>query len=182
MVSFTLSTIFLGLAALSSALPSSKREYSKTKFAFSLQAEGYPALSLNAVQSGTLGNLDLVFQRPSAYPGTPAYFNGTILDFDLSDPNLPSSYGMYFTNVGDNYGVTVPVTAIYAGGKEGFSILNDGTLAAPMDAALEHFFACNGTVNGEDILQLKWGVFESNGESPAGCVAATLNQVFNVKA
>ncbi|CZR54027.1 uncharacterized protein PAC_03910 [Phialocephala subalpina] len=171
MVSFTLSALTLGLVALSSARPGKRNAPAITEYAFTLQAEGYPTLTLNAVNSGTLGNLDFVFERPSVYPGTPAHFNGTKLQFDLNDPNLPAPYGMSFHDVGDNYGITVPVTAIFDGGKDGFSLAGDGTLGAPMDAAFNHFFACNGTVNGEEILQLKWGVFESNDENPAGCVA-----------
>lgn len=73
------------------------------------------------------------------------------------------------------------MAAIYAGGKEGFSISADGSLAAPMDAAFNHFFACNGTSNGQETLLLKWGDFEANGSNPPGCVAATL-QTYKVKA
>ncbi|KAF8854428.1 hypothetical protein BDZ45DRAFT_747574 [Acephala macrosclerotiorum] len=175
MVSVTFSAITLGLAALGSAHPSKRAIAGTPEYVFTLQAQGYPTLTLSATNSRTLSNLDFVFERPSVYSGTPAHLNETKLQFDLGDPDFPSGYGMYFQDIGDNYGITVPVTAIYAGGKDGFSIASDGTLGALTDAAFNHFFACNGTVNGEEILQLKWGVFKSNGENPARCVAATLH-------
>jgi hypothetical protein len=182
MVSFTVSAITLGLAALSSALPSSKRALQSTTdssdFTIGLVAEGYPRITLNAIPSGTLGTLDLVFERPSVYPGTPAYFNGTYLDFKLQDD--PNPYAMYFEDVGDEYGFTVPVTAIYApgqdNGRDGFSLASDGSIVAPMTAALQSFFACNSTLNGVDQFALKWGVFQSDGGAPDGCVAGKLVQ------
>ncbi|KAE9373392.1 hypothetical protein N431DRAFT_557498 [Stipitochalara longipes BDJ] len=182
MFSFTASAITLGLAALSSALPPSERAPQSTTevndFAIGLIAEGYPVLTLNAIQSGTLGNLDLVFERPSAYPGTPAYFSGTYLDFKLI--NDPNPYATYFEDVGDDYGFTVPVTAIYApgqdNGRDGFTLASDGSINARMTAALQSFFACNSTLNGVDQFSLKWGVFKSDGGAPDGCVAAKLVQ------
>jgi hypothetical protein len=182
MVSFTVSAITLSLAALSSALPSSKRAPQSTTdfsdFTIGLVAEGYPRITLNAIPSGTLGTLDLVFERPSVYPGTPAYFNGTYLDFKLQDD--PNPYAMYFKDVGDEYGFTVPVTAIYApgqdNGRDGFSLASDGSIVAPMTAALQSFFACNSTLNGVDQFALKWGVFQSDGGAPDGCVAGKLVQ------
>ena len=74
-----------------------------------------------------------------------------------------------------------PATAIFGNdeGRTGFGF-TDGRLYARMDAAFEHFFACNETLNGKEQFGLKWGVFEANGSSPAGCVAAELVQNFNV--
>ena len=175
MVSFTATAMTLGFAALATALPSSKRS---DDFGIALVAEGYPLITLNAIQSGTLGNLDLVFERPSAYPGTPAYFNGTYLDFKLQNDLNP--YAMYFEDVGDDYGFTVPVTAIYApgqdNGRDGFSLASDGSIAARMTAALQSFFACNSTLKWQEQFSLKWGVFKSDGGAPDGCVAAKLVQ------
>jgi hypothetical protein len=78
MVANTLSALTLGLAALSSALPSSKKKKKRPQsvtqsddFEIGLIAEGYPLLTLNAIQSGTLGNLDLVFERPFSLPWYP---------------------------------------------------------------------------------------------------------------
>src|SRR6187402_743900 len=90
MVSFTISTITLALAALTTALPiaDNDRQY----FRLGLHAEGYPYLSLNAIDFGIIGNKDLVFERPSVYPGTPAFLNGTILDFRVLDPNQSIDY------------------------------------------------------------------------------------------
>jgi hypothetical protein len=97
--------------------PSSRRAPQSTtefdEFAIGLIAEGYPFLNLNAIPSGTVGTVDLVFERPSAFPSTPAFFNGTYLDFNLKEP---APYAMYFEDMGDNHGISVPVTAIYAPG------------------------------------------------------------------
>lgn len=188
MVSFTLSTLAIALATLSNAAPTEKRQLAPGETSFALIAEGYPVLSLNAINSGVLGNLDLVFERLSAYPGTPAYLNNTLLDFDV--PNPPTAgengpYSMYFQEVGDDYGVSVPVTAIYDPdqtlGRKGFTVGSDGSLQPALHAALESFFACNSTLNGVDQFALKWGVFNSNGSAPYACVAARLVQNKNVQ-
>jgi hypothetical protein len=188
MVSFTLSTLVIALATLSTASPTEKRKLSENETSFALIADGYPVLSLNAIDSGVPGNLDLVFERLSAYPGTPAYINNTLLDFDV--PNPPTygengPYSMYFQEVGDNYGITVPVTAIFdpsqTAGRKGFTVGSDGSLQPALHAALESFFACNSTLNGVDQFALKWGVFNSNGSAPYACVAARLVENKNVQ-
>ena len=183
MVSFSLSTLTtLALAALASARPASDDKTSAKYFSLALIAKGYPRLSLNAIQSAVLGSYDLVFERPSAYPGTPAILNGTKLDFHIKDPNQSIDYyATYFEEVGDSYGTTVPATAIFGNdeGRTGFGF-RGGKLYARMEAAFEHFFACNETLNGKEQFGLKWGVFEANGSSPEGCVAAELIQNFNV--
>lgn len=187
MVTFTLSTITLRLAALASALPTSTdskpKPLSPNEFT-SLQAEGYPLLSLNMRQAASLGNFDLVFERPSAYPGTPAYLNTTRLDFDLTTipslaRGLPGPYTAQLQEVGDNYGTKVPVTASFdpdnVRGRTGFEFGDDGSLSARITAALQGFFACTATYNGgEELLGLFWGVYQSNGQAPEGCVPAKL--------
>lgn len=45
----------------------------------------------------------------------------------------------------------------------------------------DYFLACDGTVNGERLSVLKQGDFESNGNIPPGCDAATL-KTWKVKA
>jgi hypothetical protein len=88
-----------------------------------------------------------------------------------------------FRNSGDNYGTTVPVTAISGQeeGMNGFSV-NNGEITAKLDAALDHFFACNSTIDGKEQLALKFGVYQSNGQAPENCVSAKLVQNFNVPA
>jgi len=180
MISFTAPALTFALAALSSALPSLKRALSPNEFSLALVAEGYPRLSLNAIPSDTIGSLDLVFERLAAYPGTFAFLNGTYLDFDVG-----GVYAMYFPDVGDNYGFSVPITAIYSvgqnNGRSGFEIASDGSLSARLTSAEQSFFACNSTLNGVDQFALRWGVFKSDGGSPDGCIPARLVQNGNVE-
>jgi hypothetical protein len=180
----TLSAATLGLAALTSALLAPSSNAQTNEFILYLDAAGYPSITLNAVESGTLGNLDLVFERPSAYPGTPAYLNNTLLEFDYKGsepgPVHPGIYSANFQDVGDNYGAKVPVTAIYGTNEatEGFGQGPDGTLTATKTAALQSFYACNTTTKGEPILGLFWGVPKEDGSAPDECVLARLVQVF----
>ncbi|TVY78371.1 hypothetical protein LSUE1_G004311, partial [Lachnellula suecica] len=130
-----------------------------SEFSINLQSASYPILPLVAQESGTLGNFDLVFQRPSAYTGTPAYFNSSRLVFDYTG-TYPGIYAMHYENVGDNYGATVPVTAIFGQdeGTEGLSEGSDGTVQPARTAALQGFFACNVTLGGDEYLGLRFGV------------------------
>ncbi|KAF4637175.1 hypothetical protein G7Y89_g910 [Cudoniella acicularis] len=184
MVFFTLSTLTLGLAALTSALPSRTRDTTqRSNFSLALNAVNYLHLSLNAIQSSTIGIMDLIFERQCTYPGTPAYLNNTLLIFTPSVYGYPlgTPYSMSFPSVGDNYGYTVPVTAIFGeNGNTGFGESN-GVITAKLDATLESFFACNETLDGVDRFALKWGVFKADGGAPDGCVAAQLVESFNVQ-
>ena len=180
MVSFTLSTIALGLAALTSALPAQSTTIRQDRFSLALHAENYPVLSLNAINSSVIGVKSLVFERPSAYPGTPAYLNDGHFLFDLSDTQ---PYAMNIPSVGDAYGVARDVNAPFgeSNGDDGFGLV-DGALVARQDAALQAFFACNSTLDGQDILSLKWGVYQADGKAPEDCTAAKLVTNFNVLA
>jgi hypothetical protein len=149
-----------------------------------LEAEGYPVLSLNMRQAASPGNFDSVFERPPVYPGTPAYPNTTRLDFDLTTippfaRSLPGPYSTQFQEIGGNYGTKVPVTAGFdhdnVRGGTGFGFSDDGSLRARMTAALQGFFACTATYNGgKGPLGLFWGVYQSSGKAPEGCVPAKL--------
>ncbi|ESZ94702.1 hypothetical protein SBOR_4896 [Sclerotinia borealis F-4128] len=169
--------IFLGLVAETSA-GRNHRALNSGEFSLALSAQGYPSLSLNAVPGPQADTLSLIFERQAAYPGTPCYTNSTYLDFDVGDTQ---PFAMYVPQVGDDYGLAVPVLANLGqkNGRAGF-VLAGGQLAPPLDSGVENFFACNGTVNGEDALVLNFGVFNSDGTSPTGCVAATLIQNDNV--
>ncbi|TAQ83168.1 hypothetical protein B7494_g8510 [Chlorociboria aeruginascens] len=166
----------LSLAALGASRPAPATAVAGD-FSLALQATDYPQLSLNAIPSTTSGVLDLVFERLAAYPGTPAYLNASYVDFELG---AAEPYALYMNNVGDDYGVAVPVQAILgqANGKTGFSIVED-QLVPTLDSAEESFFACNSTLGGVPQFSLFWGVFNSNGSSPYGCTPATLIQNFN---
>ncbi|CAJ2512064.1 Uu.00g076890.m01.CDS01 [Anthostomella pinea] len=141
-------------------------------------------VSLNAVSNGT-EDLILEAQRLSVYPGTPAYLTGTspaaALSFDLTDSTtVPAGvYGVLVPSVGDNYGYATPVLARKDYEEFEFSVTN-GTISHRLTAALQSWFACLDTVNGEDNYVLKWGVFQSNGSPPAGCATTTVQQNFNV--
>lgn len=86
--------------------------------------------------------------------------------------------------MGDNYGTTIEVHVWFGqqNGNTGFSIAKHGSLAARLGAALESFFACESTLfDGCEILALKWGVYNSNGTAPYGCIPAKLIQNFKVQ-
>ncbi len=81
--------------------------------------------------------------------------------------------------IDNTYGATVEVHAGF--GNTGFSIAKDGSLATRLEAALESFVACESMLfDGYEILVLKWGVYNSNGAAPYGCISANLIQNFNV--
>jgi len=92
---------------------------------------------------------------------------------------------MYFQNVGDNCGFSVPVTAIYSvgqnEGRDGFELASDGSLSARLTSAEQSFFACHSALNRVERFTLRWGVFKSDGGSPDGCVPAKLVQNENVE-
>lgn len=131
------------------------------------------------IRSSTLGTMNLFFQRPSVYTGTPAYLNNTYLNFDISG----TPYAMDFVSVGDDHGYSVPVTAVFSAtqenGRAGFSVSSDGEVQATLTAATQGFFACKRTL--EDAgpvemegLTLDWGIFQEDGSAPEGCVFAGL--------
>jgi len=174
MVSFIFSIMALGLTALSSAMPTDRRALNSSEFTLALRAQGYPTLSLNTVPhpEDSQTSLYLVFERLAAYPGTPTYLNSTYLNFDVG---ASKPFSMYSPEVGDDYGIAVPVLAKYGqeNGSGGYGIY-DGTLSGTLHSAEEAFFACNQTINGEENLVLNWGVFNSNGSAPYECVPAQL--------
>lgn len=190
MVSLTLSALTLGLEALSTALPASlptNRNLSPNEFTLALISEDYGRLSLNTIESGVLGNLDLVFDgKPGFYVGKSAYLNNTMLELDTSnftsiDGSKTFPYGVRIEPVGDDYGYTTPVVAGFgnAGATKGFEVNGYDEIVPPIDAALQSFFACNSTLNGVERLQLRFGVYKADGSDPDGCSAASLVQEFN---
>lgn len=143
MVSFILSTLALGLASLTTALPTQSTARN-TEFTMSLVAENYPHLNLVAVQSSVLGNLNLLFRNPAIYTATPAYLNGTYLDFNYTG-QYPGIFSANVPSVGDNYGYTVPVTAIFGqeDGTPGWDQREGQVAFTGMHAALDRLYACS---------------------------------------
>lgn len=132
MVSFTLPTLTLALATLSSALPSTTKRQAVApgEFVLGLHAENYPYLTLDAIQSSVIGIYDLVFERPSVYPGTAAHVNATHLIFIPGPATKDFTEGTgYSMSVPSLVGVsdgTVAVTANYGdNGDEGFGTVGD---------------------------------------------------------
>ncbi|KAF2723926.1 hypothetical protein K431DRAFT_310643 [Polychaeton citri CBS 116435] len=188
---------FAALAGAASAVPAPQSDSvldgqppENQEFALAMTVDGTDTyVSLNAVSNGTLGNLVLQTQRLSVYPGTPAYFNGSAADgmaalnFDLTDSTDEYNkgvFGLHAPDVGDNYGYSTPVSAIYGFQEFAWGSYN-GTITHNLNAALEDFFSCEGVINGEKASYLAWGVYQSNGEAPEGCAVTNLVKNCNVE-
>ena len=167
---FSLSSTLSLLLPLAASLPTSPAPVS-APFAISLVTPNYPRLSLNIDKSNVIGVYNLVFQRPTAYPGTPAYFNDIYLDFAVPDEENP-----YYMDIVDGEGVR-DVLAIYGAGSGTNKFGLEGTkLVVTGEPADEGFLACNTTLfDGGSILGLKWG---PNAVPVEGCVSAELVQNF----
>ncbi|KAI9650875.1 hypothetical protein NHQ30_000910 [Ciborinia camelliae] len=167
--------IFLGLEPDTSADQS--HHSLNSEFSHALTVPGYPHLSLKAVPRPHTDTLLLIFEAQSADAGTRCDMNSTHLNLRLETHNL-SSFAMYVPWLGNYYGLASPVLA-NLGRKNGGAgyVLAGGQLAPLLHSGAKYFFdffACNGTVNGEDALVLVFGVFNGDGASRTFCVAAML--------
>lgn len=88
---------------------------------------------------------------------------------------------MHYGDPGEVHGLALMVTAAkgHVGGTPGMRI-GSGDLGPPMTSGAQSFFACNTTIDEMPQLALHFGVFNSNGTAPYGCVIAQLEQNFNV--
>ncbi|EPE29399.1 hypothetical protein GLAREA_00559 [Glarea lozoyensis ATCC 20868] len=117
------------------------------RFAISVVTPNLPNLSLNVDPSGTVGIYKFILQRPTAYPGTPAYFQGTYLDFDTGEDSP------YYMHIEDGEGVR-DVLAIFGAGSGSTEYGLVGTkVNVTGEAAGENFLACETTAyEGYSIL------------------------------
>ncbi|PVH82843.1 hypothetical protein DL98DRAFT_529801 [Cadophora sp. DSE1049] len=134
-----------------------------------------PVLALNSIKSGVIGNYNLVFERPSAYPGTPAYLVNSELAFIIQGETEP-----YAVNFGDSIRGPGDLNDVMAGygfnqAVKGLGFSGEGYLVYANGAQL-NFFACNTTLNGVEQFSLKTGFPNEDGSAPAGCVAAQIRK------
>lgn len=119
----------------------------------------------------------LVFDPSPSFPGIPASIDNTYLDFNIGE----ATYSMHYGDPGEVGGLALLVTAAkgHVGGTPGMRV-GAGDLGPPLTSAAQSFFACNRTIGEVERLALHFGVFNSNGTAPYGCVIAQLQQNFNV--
>ncbi|KAL2066109.1 hypothetical protein VTL71DRAFT_2180 [Oculimacula yallundae] len=186
MVSFTISALTLGLAALGSSAPTDTTPVAATTtrspsqnppaaFPLHLAAPGYEPLPLVAVKGAAIGNYNLVFKNPAVYYATPAYLNNTALAFYVDGQDLAHPYTMNFGDTIQGPGDLNDVTAIYGfnEAERGLGFADNGVLEY-VDGRSIPFFACKGTLNGVEQLSLKIGQAEVDGSAPEGCVVANI--------
>ena len=107
-------------------------------------------LSANVVQNGTTATYLLVGRLMSAaYPGSPAYLNGTSptasLVFDLGAQGGEGLFGAEAPDLGLSYGVQSPVFAALGYQEKAWGVSSEGGVYHKMSAAFNGFFGLFAT-------------------------------------
>ncbi|CZT19766.1 uncharacterized protein RCC_05621 [Ramularia collo-cygni] len=186
----TLAALTLAAAAAAVPMPQTgsaigaKPEQSDL-FALAMDYKG-TFVTLTAVSNGTVGNMVLSAGRPSVYPGTPAYFNGTgeykALNFYVDDANFGGSsvYGLRAKQIPDGESYARSVDALFGFQEFEWTVSANGTIGHRETEALNRFYACEDTASKGDNIFLKWGEDTKDGKPPAGCVETFVIQDFDV--
>ncbi|QIW98334.1 hypothetical protein AMS68_003852 [Peltaster fructicola] len=147
--------------------------------------------SANAVKNGTSAELVLEAERLSVYPGTQAYFNDSnpsptegfdykALNFVLDD----GVYGAFAADVGDSYGLAVPIYLVKD--KQQFEWLSfNGSIGHKLFAAPNSLYACfRSLVDAPPNFFLSFGDYNFSSSiagPPAGCNITNVVQNYNVE-
>lgn len=144
-------------------------------------------LALEAINSVRPGTLNIVGMDPNVYHGTPLVQSGASpdanLNFNITEgescmTTKTGKFGIYVPDLGELYGQQLPITATKNYSWPHFFV--GGYVQPQMTAASQMWYACNLTVHGENYIGLSWGVYNSNGSSPWGCVPTSVKQNFNI--
>jgi hypothetical protein len=128
------------------------------------------------------------------------------LGFDIKasddcESKQTGNFVIWVPDLGESYGRSDPIQASKKSTYPHFSIGNDGSVYPQLTAASQGWYgkssatadcfhldvdwltmiaACNITVQGESYWGLSWGVYNSNGSAPYGCVNTSVKQNFNI--
>ncbi|USW58599.1 hypothetical protein Slin15195_G119180 [Septoria linicola] len=182
-------TLALALAAGAAAAPSSKpAPLSSLEFGLIMGVSNSTSgqktfVSLNAAKNANEENYQLIGQRLSVYPGTPAFADSPTPDPDFRALELDIdgvSYGLFAEDIGHRSGARTQITANKSQKQYEWAInAQTGEISHKISSAVNQFLACNTTVNGEEYLSLAWGNYASEG-LPEGCIHTSVYQNCNV--
>ena len=165
-MAFKLLTI--AFAATAAAAPTSSSPCQSAEFSLAMQVDGN-YVSLNAIDNGSPGSVNIVAENPSEYPGTPGmphlshhyylnlliliqnlvYENGTTpnaqLNFNIDCTNEPltNQTGVFHISVpdlGERYGASEAITASTEFTYPHFSVGSDGSVVPELTAASQWWY------------------------------------------
>ncbi|KAK3725911.1 hypothetical protein LTR37_000059 [Vermiconidia calcicola] len=174
------------MAAAATPSFSSSTPCNSTEFSLTMRYNDV-YLALEAIDSIRPGTLNIIGMDPKVFRGTPVVQSGAspnaalYFNFNQEENCITTETGkfsIFVPDLGELYGQRFPITATKDQSWPHFFV--GGDVQPQMTAASQMWYACNLTVQGENYIGLSWGVYNSNGSSPWGCVSTSVKQNFNI--